>query len=81
MEFVDRFVSKMATVLLKSMDGAVLKVSMEAAKFSKTIGTMLSVMEEDDAEPIPLMKVEKKVLGLVFDWVDQKVISNFNFHH
>ncbi len=55
------------------MDEKTLVVSLDAAKFSKTIATMLSVMEEDDTEPIPLMKVDGKILGLVFEWVNQKI--------
>lgn len=63
----------MDTVTLKSMDGITIKVSMDAANFSKTISTMLAVMEDDDCEPIPLLKVDTKILGMVFNWIDRKV--------
>lgn len=73
MHFFEFLVFKMDTVTLKSMDGQTLVVSMESAKISKTIETMLAVMEEDDTEPIPVMKVDAKVLGVVFEWISQKL--------
>lgn len=67
----------MESVELRSSDGKILVVSLEAAKLSKTIETMLGVMGDDDKEPIPLMKVDSKILGLVFEWINHKIKVNY----
>ncbi len=62
----------MVNVLLISKDEETFSISTTAAKLSKTVENLLSVMDNDDKEPIPVMEVESKILKLVVQWLNQK---------
>lgn len=62
----------MDTVLLKSKDEETFLVTVTAAKLSKTVENLLSVMENDDPEPIPVLEVDSKILKMVVGWMNEK---------
>lgn len=62
----------MGEVSLKSKDGESFALSLNAANLSNTVKTLLSVMEEDDKEPIPVLEVDSGILQIVVEWMKQK---------
>lgn len=62
----------MGEVSLKSKDGATFVLPFNAAELSNTVKTLLSVMEEDDKEPIPVLEVDSRILQIVVEWMKQK---------
>lgn len=57
-------------VTLRSAEGRTFQVSVEGARCSQTLRTMLDDLGVDENDPIPVPNVSSEVLELIVSWIE-----------